>query len=91
MLSICVCSKNLLKTLWEKAISSFHSVFYPLKELSHTFIKFKIVVCRLFNPLPHMPNLGSSNSSSNKNIMSKIWGAVISLSRKYCGKRRNCS
>ena len=27
---------------------------------------------RLFNPLPDMPILGSSNSAGNKNIMSKI-------------------
>ena len=46
---------SLLKTLWEKekllVTSNFsftHSVFYPLKELSAIFIKFKIVICRLF-------------------------------------------
>ena len=44
-----------LKTLWEKekllVTSNFsftHSVFYPFRELSAIFIKFKIVVCRLF-------------------------------------------
>ena len=26
-----------------------------------------------FNPLPHMPILGSSNSAATKNMMSKIW------------------
>ena len=38
---LCVCSTNLLKTLWEKAklhiksnLSFFHSVFYPFGELS---------------------------------------------------------
>ena len=25
------------------------------------------------NPLPHMPILGSSNSTANKDMMSKIW------------------
>ena len=46
---------TLLKTLWEKekllVTSNFsftHSVFYPCRELSDIFIKFKIVVCRLF-------------------------------------------
>ena len=27
---------------------------------------------RHFNPLPHMPILGSSNSAANKGMMSKI-------------------
>ena len=26
-----------------------------------------------FNPLPHMPILGSSNSAANKDMISKIW------------------
>ena len=50
-----VCSKSLLKTQWEKekllltSNSSFsHSVFYLFGELSSIFIKFRIVVCRLF-------------------------------------------
>ena len=48
------------------------------------------------NFLPHMPNLSSSNSAANNFIdtMSKIWtneDTVILLSRKHCGKRRNCS
>ena len=46
------------------------------------------------NPLPHMPTLGSSNSAANKDIMSKIQtngDTIICLSRKHCGKRRNCS
>ena len=43
-----VCSKSLLKTLWEKSKLFFSlSVFYPLGELSAIF-KFKIVVCKLF-------------------------------------------
>ena len=43
------------KTLWEKekllVTSNFsfsHSVFYPFGELSTIFIKFEIVVCKLF-------------------------------------------
>ena len=50
-----VCSTILLKTLWEKEkllitsnFSFSHSVFYPFEELSAIFIKFKNVVCILF-------------------------------------------
>ena len=50
-----VCSTSLLKTLWEKekllVTSNFsfsHSVFNLFKELSFIFIKFEIVVCKLF-------------------------------------------
>ena len=46
------------------------------------------------NPLSDMPILGSSNSAANKDMMSKIWtngDALMRLSRKHCGKRRNCS
>ena len=50
-----ICSTSLLKTLREKekllVTSNFsfsHSVFYPCKELSAIFIKFEIVVCKLF-------------------------------------------
>ena len=52
---LCACSTSLLKTLWkmEKLIvtSNFsfsHSFFYPFRELSAIFIKFKFVVCKLF-------------------------------------------
>ena len=50
-----VCRTSLLKTLWEKekllVTSNFsfsHSVLYPSGELSAIFLKFKIVVCKLF-------------------------------------------
>ena len=50
-----VCSKSLLKTLWEKEkllvmsnFSFFPSVFYPFGGTSAIFIKFKIVVSKLF-------------------------------------------
>ena len=53
-LFICVCSKSLLKTLWEKEkflvtsnFSFFHSVFYPFGELFAIFIKRKILVFKL--------------------------------------------
>ena len=48
----------------------------------------------LLNPLPNVPILGSSNSASNKDMMSKIWTngeTIISLSRKHCRKRKTCS
>ena len=50
-----VYSTSLLKTLWEKekmpvtsTLSFSHSVFYPFRELSAIFIKYKIVICKLF-------------------------------------------
>ena len=50
-----VCRTSLLKTQLEKEkllitsnFSFSHSVFYPFGELSNIFIKFKIVVCKLF-------------------------------------------
>ena len=50
-----VCSTSLLKTLWEKEnlfvmrnLSFSRSVYYPFAELSDIFIKFEIVVCKLF-------------------------------------------
>ena len=54
-LLLCVCSTSLLKTQWEKEklllmnnFSFSHSVFYPLRDLSAIFIKFDIVICKLF-------------------------------------------
>ena len=54
-LVFCVCSKSLLKMLLEKekmlVMSNFsfsHSVFYPFGELCAIFIKFKIVICKLY-------------------------------------------
>ena len=50
-----VCSRSLLKTQWKKKtllmMSNFFfslSVFYPFRELSAIFIKFRIVVFKLF-------------------------------------------
>ena len=52
---LCVCSTSLLKTLWEKkkllVTSNFffsNSVFHPFLEIFAIFIKFEIVVCKLF-------------------------------------------
>ena len=51
----CVCSTSHLKTLWEKekllVTSNFSfspSVFNHFRELSAIFIKFNIVICKLF-------------------------------------------
>ena len=48
-----ICSKRLLKTLWEKekllVTSNFsfsHSIFYSFGKLSAIFIKLKILVCK---------------------------------------------
>ena len=50
-----VCSGSLLKTLWEKKkllvtsnFSFFQSIFYHFGKLLSIFIKFEIVVCKLF-------------------------------------------
>ena len=46
------------------------------------------------NPLPHMQMKGSINSAANTDMMSTTWtnrDTIIWLSRKHCGKRRNCS
>ena len=51
-----VCSASLLKTLWENGeiarneqfLLFPHSVFFPFGERSAIFIKFEIVVCKLF-------------------------------------------
>ena len=59
---------------------------------SHAILQFIVPVTIFFNSLPHMAILGSSNSAANKDMMSKNtgkWG--YRLSRKHCGKRRNCS
>ena len=62
-----VCSTSLLKTLREKEkllvssnFSFSHSVFYPFRELSAIFIKFKIVVCKSENSFTRRQILDSS-------------------------------
>ena len=66
------------------------TLFFGTEYINNTFSS-KIM---MFNHLPHMPIVGSSNSAVNKDIMSKIWtnrDKIVCLSRKHCGKRRNCS
>ena len=50
----------------------------------------------LINPLSDMTILASFNLEPNKDMMAEIWTnkdivTCICLSRKHCGKRRNCS
>ena len=47
-LFLCVCRTSLLKTLVTSNFSFSHSVFYPSLELPVIFIKFEIVVYKLF-------------------------------------------
>ena len=51
----CPWETSLLKTLWEKEklliMSNFsfsHSIFYPFGWLSAIFVKFEVVICKLF-------------------------------------------
>ena len=81
-----VCSTNLLKTLREKekllVTSNFsfsHSVFYPFGELSAIFIKFKIVVCKLFQ-FGRVKNLSFGKGLNpqplgveSEKLSSKVW------------------
>ena len=82
-----VCSRSLLKTLWEKekllVTSNFsfsHSVFYPFGELSAIFIKLKIVICKLFQ-FWRVWNL-----SFRKGLKSGLWDSLLSLyqTKKFC-------
>ena len=48
----------------------------------------------MLDPLPYVPILGFSNSAANIDMIARIWtneDTIICSSRKYCGKRRNCS
>ena len=66
-----VSNTSLLKTLWEKEkllvtskFSFSHGIFYPLRELAAIFIKFEIVVCKLF-PFRRVSNLSFGKESYN--------------------------
>ena len=41
--------REMEKLLLKSNFSFFHSVFYPSEELSDIFIKFEIVICKLFH------------------------------------------
>ena len=71
-----------------RILAASHKYIAP--EMQKTCNKHKV----LLNPLPHMPILGSSNSAANKDVMSQKMtngDTIFRLSRKNCGKRRNCS
>ena len=77
---------SLLKALWEKekllVTSNFsftHSVFYPYRELSGIFIKFKIVVSRQFQFGP-VQNLLSGNG------LNHMKGVLVTPSIESRGK-----
>ena len=83
---------NLLKTLWEKekllVTSNFsfsHSVFYPFQNFSAIFIKFEIVVCKLFQ-FARVHNLSSGdglNDLQNYLIcIQKKWKIMWEILRK---------
>ena len=84
---------------YEENAGYLHYLFFPTMFLNNICmggggsLKLEIVrYCRI-NPLPDMPILGFSNSAANKDMMAKIWmnwDTIICLSRKSCGKRRNC-
>ena len=66
-----VCSKSLLKTLWEKEkllitnnFSFSNSIFYPLVELSAMFIQFKAIAYKFFQFL-RVQNLSHGKGLTN--------------------------
>ena len=81
------CSKNLLKTPWEKEkfvitsnFSFSHSVFYLFGELSAIFTKFKIVVCKLFQ-------IGSVYNLSSWKGVKKLKPLTL---KKFAGLQKLC-
>ena len=43
------------------------------------------------NPLPHMPIMGSSNPTANKDMISKLWtneDTIILFSKKHWGQEK---
>ena len=77
-------------TLKKKALAKHCGEIFQNKQF-HSFSMFLYdLYFKIFNPLPHMPILGFSNSGTNTD-MSEIWtngDTIICLSRKHCGKRR---
>ena len=93
------------KLLVTSNFSFSHSVFKRLVSQGHKKVslcgnglnlityKLNYIIPFHFNPFP-LPSFGSSNSAANKDMMSKILtnrDIIFWLSRKHCGKRRNCS
>ena len=81
---------TMLRNLYQPWRKILLKTFSPFPVMSSILPK-QILI---FNPLPHMPILGSSNSAANKDMTSKTWtngNTIVRLSRKHSGKRRNCS
>ena len=69
-------------------------LFWPSMVCTYCSLTWIQMFCKCINPLLHTPILGFSNYAANKDMMSKNMdklATVIWLSRKHCGKRRNCS
>ena len=60
------------KLLVTSNFSFTHSVFYPFRELSAIFIKFKIVVCKLFQ-------FGQSKILLSGNGLNALWDLICNL------------
>ena len=95
------------KLLVTSNFSFSHSVFYTFWELSDIFIKFKIVVCKLFQ-FRRARNLSfGKRLTLSKTINVRLfqterlcrrqfqiwwaWMRALQAGRKHCGKRRNFS
>ena len=86
---LCVCSTSLLKTLREKkkllvmSNFSFHlSVFYPFRQFSAIFMKFEIIVCKLFQ-FGTVWNLSFGNgliTFSDSSMLDRIHSSLITVS-----------
>ena len=68
------CLKSLLCAILEEKLEEIMNRETGLCDVSEVMLKMA------FNPLPHMPTSGSSNSAANKDMMSKIWTDGIQLS-----------
>ena len=92
-------SEKTFENIVEKAVNAGqqHFLFIPQCFLHYYQRKMSIflqVAWKYLTLYPHMPILGSSNSAANKDMMPKIWtngDTIIRMSKKHCGKRRNCS
>ena len=107
-----VCRTSPLKTPWEKekllVTSNFsfsHSVFYPFGELSATFNKFEIVVCKLFQfvvwervkgrydiPEVHIHNLTIRDRKNRQNVLNKLTtNKYVSIMHKKNARKSSMS
>ena len=82
-----VCSLSLLKTLSEKEkllvtcnFSFSHSVFYPFGEITAIFIKFEIVVCKLFE-FGIVSNLSFGNRINGRLEFCTNWYKILKIFR----------